>query len=242
MRIRNLVGAAVLMVGTLGAVLVYAGFGDVVSSFPHPGGVGLYGLAWDGSYLWFAGQPASVFLRTNTTGSIVGSFDIGATYTYIRGLTFDGAYLWYSSRDTVGYTYYRITTTGSFVSDFGVLPTFGPGVAWEGPYLWCGPAKVTTGGSFVASFRRPFKMETDQGWYGHKLWLGGPGNHMYNVTTGGSVAASFPVPGGGAAEGTAFDGEYLWVINRDNKWVYRIDIDVVGVDPASMGKVKAIYR
>jgi hypothetical protein len=223
------------------AATAFGGFGDMVSSFPHPGGVGLYGLAWDGSYLWFAGQPASVFLRTNTTGSIVGSFDIGATYTYIRGLTFDGAYLWYSWGDIVmGYHYNRTTTTGSFVGCFGG-PDY-PGVAYDSTYLWCGPAKFTTGGSFVASFRRPFKMETDQGWYGHKLWLGGPGNHMYNVTTRGSVAASFPVPGGGAAEGTAFDGEYLWVINRDNKWVYRIDIDVVAVDPASMGKVKAIYR
>jgi hypothetical protein len=138
------------------------------------------------------------------------------------------------------YTYHRITTTGSFVSRFGG-PGY-PGVTWENPYLWCGPVKVTTGGSFVASFKPPFKMVTDQGWYGHKLWCGGPGNRMYNITTRGSVVASFPVPAAGTAAGTTFDGQYLWLINRDNKWVYRIDIDVVAVDPGSMGKIKGLYR
>jgi hypothetical protein len=221
-----------------------AGFGDVVSSFPHPGGVGFSGLAWDGTYLWFAGQPATHFIRTTTTGSFIGSFNIGGSYSYIRGLTFDGVYLWYSWGDIVlGYDYKRITTTGSFISGFGGLPyTFGPGVTWESPYLWCGPAKFTTGGSFVASFNPPFKLGTDLGWYGHRLWVGGPGNHMYNVTTNGSVVASFPVPAGGKAAGTTFDGQYLWLINDTNKWVYQVDVDVIGVDPASMGKVKALYR
>jgi hypothetical protein len=241
MKTGRIIGAAFLLVGTLGAVLVYAGMGDVVSSFRHPGRTGTAGLCWDGAYLWFAGQPASRFVRTTTTGSFVGSFDIGGTYSYVRGLTFDGVYLWFSWGDIVlGYDYNRITTTGSFISCFGG-PDY-PGVAYEGPYLWCGPTKVTTGGSFVASFRPPFKMETDQGWYGHKLWLGGPGNHMYNVTTRGSVAASFPVPGGGTAAGTTFDGQYLWLINETNNWVYQIDIDVVGINPGSMGTIKGLYR
>ncbi len=219
----------------------YAAFGDVVSSFRCPP-VGRYGLAWDGAYLWFAGQPGSVFLRTNTNGSIVGSFKLGITYTYIRGLTFDGEYLWYSWRDiTWGYDYNRITTTGSYVNCFGGLP-FGPGVTWENPYLWCGPAKFTTGGSFVASFNPPFTLATDLGWYGHKLWGGGPGNRMYNVTTNGSVVASFPVPAGGEAAGTTFDGQYLWLINATNKWVYQVDIDVVGMNAGSFGKIKGLYR
>lgn len=244
MKISNLLGAAFLLVGTVGAVLVFGAFGDVVSSFPHPGTIGTTGLAWDGTYLWFAGGPASHFIRTTTNGSFVASFNIGAGYTYIRGLTFDGEYLWYSWWDlTWGYDYTRITTTGSYISCFGGLPDrFGPGVTWEKPYLWCGSAKVTTGGSFIASFNPPFALKTDLGWYGHKLWAGGGDKRMYNVTTTGSIVASFAVPGDGYAAGATFDGEYLWLINRDNKWVYQIDIDVVGVNPGSFGKIKALFR
>jgi hypothetical protein len=242
MRIMKTLGAAFLLLGTVGAVLAFAGFGDVVSSFAHPRGTGTAGLCWDGTYLWFAGQPSSVFLRTNPTGSIVGSFNIGGGYSYIGGLTFDGEYLWYSWGDIVlEYDYTRITTNGSVISYFGA-GGFGPGVTWENPYLWCETAKCTTTGSFVASFKPPFPLRTDLGWYGHKLWVGGPGNHMYNVTTKGSVVASFPVPAGGEAAGTTFDGNYLWLINATNNWVYQIDIDVVGMNPDSFGKIKGLYR
>jgi hypothetical protein len=227
--------------GLLIAVPTYAAFGDVVSSFSAPPS-SLLGLAWDGAYLWFAGQPGTVFLRTTTNGSIVGSFKIGGSYSYIRALTFDGEYLWYSShRLGESYIYARITTNGSWVSAFGA-GWLGPGVTWESPCLWCGPAKFTTAGSLVASFNPPFKLATDLGWYGHKLWVGGPGNYMYNVTTNGSVVASFAVPAGGEAAGTAFDGQYLWLANDTNKWVYQVDIDVVGMNPGSFGKIKGLYR
>jgi hypothetical protein len=65
---------------------------------------------------------------------------------------------------------------------------------------------------------------------------------MYDVTTNGSVVASFAVPGGGKAAGTTFDGQYLWLINDTNYWVYQIDIDVVGMNPGSFGKIKGLYR
>ena len=84
MKIGNLLGAAFLMVGTVGAVLVFGAFGDVVSSFPHPGTIGTTGLAWDGTYLWFAGGPASHFIRTTTNGSFVASFNIGAGLSLIH--------------------------------------------------------------------------------------------------------------------------------------------------------------
>ncbi len=231
----------VTIITLLAGPSAFGGFGDVVSSFSAPP-ANLAGLAWDGAYLWFAGEPGTVFIRTTTTGSIVSSFYTGGGYSYIRGLTFDGGYLWYSWWNlTWGYSYHRITTNGSSVSRFGA-GWFGPGVTWESPYLWCGPAKYTTGGSFVASFKPPFTLATDLGWYAQKLWVGGPGNRMYNVTTNGSIVATFPVPAGGEAAGTTFDGQYLWLSNLTNRWVYQIDIGVVGVDAGSMGKIKGLYR
>ncbi len=220
----------------------FGALGDVVSSFHHPGLAGTSGLAWDGGYLWFAGEPHPFFVRTNRAGSTVGSFNIGATYTYIEGLTCDGEYLWYSwHRLARPYHYYRITTTGSHVSSFNKAYFVDGGLTWEDPYLWAGPAKLTTTGSLVATFEAPVGLG-DLGWYGHKLWGGGGDKRMYNITTTGSIVASFAVPGDGYAAGTTFDGEYLWLINRDNKWVYQIDIDVVGVNPGSFGKIKGLYR
>jgi hypothetical protein len=223
----------------------YGRLGDVVSSFPVPPNTGTRGLAWDGSYLWFCGGPYAKFLRTTTTGSVVSSFVYGGTPTDYRGLTFDGEYLWFSDSYVGpggGFEYQRLTTTGSFVRRF-ITGAFDPGLAWEPPrYLWLGPFKVTTTGSLISSFNPPFYLNSDLGWYGHYLWNGGPNDRVYKISTKGSVVASFPVPGGAPASGITFDGNYLWLVNPTAGYVYQVDIEVVGVDPGSFGKIKGIYR
>jgi hypothetical protein len=225
------------------AAASWAAFGEVVSSFPVPANTGKRGLAWDGNYLWFCGGPYARFVRTTTTGSVVSSFVYGQTPTDYGGLAFDGEYLWYSDPDPVGgYWYVRLTTTGSRVG-FCFEGYGDPGVAWEPPaYLWVGPLKITTTGSLVASFEPPFYLGDDLAWYGHYLWNGGPDDRVYEISTQGSVIASFPVPGGAAAGGMTFDGDYLWLVNATAGWAYQVDIDVVGVNPGSFGKIKGLYR
>lgn len=245
MKISRLLGAAFLLLGTGGAVFVFGGVGEVVSSFPVPPNTGTVGLAWDGSYLWFCGGPYATFLRTTTTGSVVSSFVYGRWPTEYRGLTFDGTYLWFSDSypgPGGGFEYQRITTTGSYVSRF-ITGFYDPGLACEPPgYLWLGPFKVTTTGSFVSSFKPPFYIGGDLAWYGHYLWTGGPNQRVCEISTHGSVLASFPVPGGAAAGGMTFDGNYLWLVNSTAGYVYQVDIDVVGINPGSMGKIKGLYR
>lgn len=242
MRIRNALCAAFLLIGTVGAFLTLADFGEVVSSFPKPAGPLGRGLAWDGAYLWFCGEPSDLFLCTDTTGSVVGSFRLGVTYTYIEALTSDGEYLWYSWH-MLGrpYYYHRVTKTGSAVFSFmASWPNDRGGLAWEPGqpgHLWGGSAKYTTTGSVVSTFTPQIGLG-ELAWYGHKLWTA-VSNYAYNVTTKGSVVASFKLPNEGGG-GVTFDGSYLWIV-RDG-WVYQFDIDVVGVEPASMGKVKALYR
>ena len=246
MKIRKIIGAAFLMVGTVGAVLVYAGFGDVVSSFPVPANTGTRGLAWDGNYLWFCGPPYGTVVKTTTTGSVVSSFLFGQYPEENWGLTYDGVYLWVSYPyigPGGGLIYARLTTTGSCVRALHT-GAFDQGLAWEPPsYLWAGRYKLTTTGSLVSSFSPPFGFQGDLTWYGHYLWLGGGNRYYYQFTTKGSIVASFPVPGGGGgAGGTAFDGNYIWLVNPMADYVYQVDIDVVGVNPGSMGKIKALYR
>ncbi len=217
-----------------------AGFGDVVSSFDItvPG----KGLAWDGQYLWGLGQPAVRIWRMTTTGSVVSSFKLTpASYGYFHGVTYDGQYLWTAwyrdfdpNSDIVQYT-----TTGSCVGGFRSFAT-NAGLAWENGYLWHGNRKYTTGGSLVRSFTRPFNLK-DLGWDGHYLWSGKKDvDYVYRVSTAGSINASFLSPGG-EAYGMTFDGLYLWLVAK-NGWAYQIDIDVVGVDPGSFGKIKGLYR
>ena len=237
-------GVLSVFVALVYAPAAFSGFGEVVSSFPVPAKTGTRGLAWDGNYLWFCGGPYAKFLRTTTTGSVVSSFVYGQTPTDYRGLTYDGEYLWMSDSypgPGGGYEYDRLTTTGSYVSRF--IAGYDPGLAWEPPrYLWAGHFKVTTTGSFVGSFKLPFYLGSDLAWYGHYLWNGGPNDRVYKISTAGSVLACFPVPGSAAAGGMTFDGNYLWLVNPTAGYVYRVDIDVVGVDPGSFGKIKGLYR
>ena len=47
----------------------------------------------------------------------------------------------------------------------------------------------------------------------------------------------------GRAAGVAFDGTYVWYANYvGTKYVYRITAGDVGVEPASFGRLKALYR
>jgi hypothetical protein len=64
---------------------------------------------------------------------------------------------------------------------------------------------------------------------------------MYRISTLGSVVASFGLPGG--VTGATFDGEYLWAeIWLNPWWTFQYDIGVTAVEPASLGRVKALYR
>jgi hypothetical protein len=111
---------------------------------------------------------------------------------------------------------------------------YGPG------YLWCGFGKYTTAGSFISSFAPPHYFD-DAAWDGHYLWGGGVG-YVFQVRTNGSLMASFTAPDDGDIVSTTFDGLYLWLYNVNNSWFYRVDIEAEGVNPASFGKLKSLFR
>jgi len=226
------------------AAAALAGMGDVISSFKMPVYGGNTGLAWDGQYLWACQDSLICFYRITTAGSFVSSFRVSPDpYGYIYGATYDGQYLWAcESPYGRGKTFFRrFTTAGSLVGGFEKNYESMAGMAWEPGYLWQEEFKYTTSGSLVSSFPKPFFVH-DLAWDGHYLWAGGNGVYMTKFTTTGSVVTSFPVPGGGSATGATFDGNYLWFVSEGAHWAYQVDIEVVGVDPASMGDIKTLYR
>ena len=75
---------------------------------------------------------------------------------------------------------------------------------------------------------------------------------VYCITTTGSIldSAVWPVGGLGpdyGAAGLAFDGEYLWGIHNDGGPIENLALQMryitdIGVKPASVGRIKALYR
>jgi hypothetical protein len=223
----------------MGAAPAFGAFGDVVSSFEMPPITkNCEGLAWDGEYLWTCGSPTVHFVRLTTEGSVVTSFRVtGGEYGMCEGATWDGAYLW-STWAVVNYdvSFTRYTTTGSRVGGFRLNPgqEGTAGLAWENDGLWCTNRKYNTTGSVVGSFPAPFNLY-DLAWDGHYLWSGNK-----QLTTAGSFVQSFAPPVSGIPHGTTFDGNYLWITM--GRWAYQVDIDVVGINPGSYGKIKSLYR
>ncbi len=238
------------------AASAYAGLGSVISSFPLAGTIMAHGVAWNGEYLAVTNYHASgdrTWRHYTTTGSLVGSFDppLGPYSPVQFGAEFDGTYYWGSDLFQQKYVY-RFTTQGSTISSF---PAPDPsGIAWDGSYLWImslygGTVRqYTTGGSVVKSFAvAPIDAGYDMAWDGTYLWcanrpLSGP-NYIFRFTTEGTVVASFAAPGT-FTTGCGCDGRYLWLSdNSGTKSVYQVDGELsYNVAPASLGKVKALFR
>lgn len=221
---------------------LWAGFGSVVASFHMPITLSYYALTWDGSYLWTCGYSSSIFARVTTTGSLVSSFSlIQSPPKFFEGAAFDGQYLWSGMVQTDHGYFDRYTTSGSHVSGFS---TNNPhvGMTWNGVHLLLGNRKYTTTGSFVSSFPYPSRGLSDMAWYHGYIWSGSNTAYVYQATENGAVVGSFVGPNNHGISGLTFDGQYLWAMGSPVGWCYKIDIDVVDVEPGSLGRVKSVYR
>lgn|GEM_PF-1991616 len=247
--------------------IAYAGMGDVLTSWPAPPSTfnRVNGITFEGNYVWVKDRVCETggVVKCTKSGSIVK--EIGFPYHYWNdsyGLAFDGTYLWTIFHQPVGAMlfdhYVKYTTNGSEAGGFVAhpLPAYyrSLSVSWDGQYLWTDErrysqerpdaSKYTTTGTFVASFAMPAYVATAAGYYHNQLWHGGltPGPYIYGSGIGGQVVASFPAPGG-SCYAVGFDGEYLWTADRNTpQYIYKVDIDVVGLNPGSFGKIKGLYR
>jgi hypothetical protein len=76
----------------------------------------------------------------------------------------------------------------------------------------------------------------------NNLWVADrDGKCIRQVTTRGKNVASFPFRGAQPG-GVAFDGTYVWVGDVGANRLHVYEVERVGVGPASLGRVKALFR
>jgi hypothetical protein len=245
------------LAAAVAAGVARAELGSIISSFPLGGYIMAHAVAWNGRYLAVTNYHYSgdrMWRHYTTAGSLVGSFDPPrGPYSPVQyGAEFDGTFYWGSDLFQQKYVY-RFTTQGSTISSF---PAPDPsGIAWDGSHLWIMSLyggvvrEYTTGGSVLSSFTvAPINAGYDMCWDGTHLWCanrptsGGP-YYIFRFTTQGSVVASFAAPGT-FTTGCGCDGRYLWLSdNSGTKAVYQVDAGLThNVAPASVGKIKALFR
>ncbi len=230
---------------SLAAATAWGTFGDVLASFPGPGDNPL-ALAWDGRYLWCTTQfPDRTFRINPNNGSVVSSYATGLGFS-ARGLTWANASL-YDGRYSPNYINRR-NTLGSILSSFPISNYFG-GLSYDGRYLWATSTsprafwRVTTTGSRVSSFAAAF-YPFDPGFVGNYLYCGThqPSHLIYKLTTTGSIVAS-AAPPANYPWGCCSDGKYLWISTTSGSpRVWKLGLGYTAVAPASLGRVKAVFR
>jgi hypothetical protein len=242
------------------AVAAHAHLGEVLASWEVPvPDIYVNGMACDGNSLWLKDtlpeNEGIKVIKCTPSGSLLSSFHlVWQGYLPRYGLTFDGTYLW-----TILQQYLdplrrdiceKYTTTGSAAAAFCPHPFYWGSIALTSNrgYIYTHfphkrlIEKYTASGTLVATYAVPVLFISDMAYYNRQLWYLGGGGLVYGVTLNGPVVASFAAPGG-SCYAVGFDGEYLWTADRSTpQYIYKVDIDVVDVAPASVGRVKALYR
>ena len=235
-----------------------AALGDVVGSFPNPGG-SCGGLGRSNAYLYTTDySPGTIYRVHPTTGSVYNSF-AAAGGSNTRGLAYQfGGYLWQNKAYSSPYTIYRTNEgTGSRYNSYalpsGVTHGSAPLATGDGgsgttriilsDYSARRIYYMTTTGSIASSHAvNQALYEIAYDWRNELIWGGMNTTTVYGFTTNGSLVASFSKPTGNVY-GITYHGQYLWV-GGTSGYIYRQHCPIlnVGVKPASMGKIKAMFE
>lgn len=235
-----------------------AALGDVVGSFPNPGG-NCGGLGRSNTYLYTTDySPGTIYRVHPTTGSVYNSF-AAAGGSNTRGLAYQfGGYLWQNKAYSSPYRIYRTNEGTGSIYNYYSLPS---GVTHGSAPLATGDGGSGTTRIILSDYsaRRIYYMTTTGSiarshavnqalyeiaydWRNQLIWGGMNTTTVYGFTTNGSLVASFSKPTGNVY-GITYHGQYLWV-GGTSGYIYRQHCPIlnVGVKPASMGKIKAMFE
>jgi hypothetical protein len=252
------------------AVPAFGYLGQVVNSFPAPEHYPIaLAIANNWDYLWVFCNTGRyrIYRIHHTSGSINQSYT-SPQGQYTRGLTYstgggvglpDGQYLWmgnysndyvYRCRYSDGYPYTffpaRHDMSGGLaamaIADGGRRPNYMASSSFSPHRIY---QQSLTNGSIYRSFV-PAAVCYDLAWDWRNMliWTGWTGNRVYGYRSTGSLVASFTAPVYNPL-GFCYNGQYLWVSTTSNHYIYRIHCPYPlnsGIEPASMGRVKASFR
>ena len=225
-----------LILSLICSTAAFAGTASIVSSFKSPSSYPA-GIAYYYGYLYHTRSGQAIY-ETTTAGSITNSIPC------IRvGYALDRTVLefWSVSGSIIN----RISTGGSLLRSF-YGPVTNRDIAYGGGFLWVTASttyiyKLTVNGSAVNRWLfsgcNPTGICYDDG----ALWLAERSRgEIWNVTTAGSIIGSYDIPQ--TPWGVATDGEYIWYSVYADGYVYKMLPLTTGIAPASLGKVKVVYR
>jgi hypothetical protein len=227
------------------------------------------GLAWDGKYIWCncrygTGMGSDIYRCVPSTGSAVSSFHTYYLYNKVSGAA---NYRKYAGTDIIEllvyYQFereqyiYRLNFKGEILRSVKITnPPSVWGIADDGTNNWVvgmtsaylpGVFKLNSAGSAISSFGLPDAEYHGIAIQGDFFWVSVmnsgqfPTFGAYKVLTGGSIAASF-----GGFERFVFDCAYenkhLWIVRHDNI-VCCVDVsNAPAVLPASVGRIKVLFK
>ena len=256
--------SVVLTAAALAAGSGYAYLGQVIASFPTPW---TYPIALacgnDASQMWvFCNwNPFQIWRINAETGSVYGSFTKSSTrgLAYSSGGAPGGNYLWIGNVVT-DKLYMCNPTTGSHYRTWALVDDavrgLAPQATGDGGYnpqaiiVTDGDPPYTyyydpTTGSVIRSHANPHAaLDVAWDWRNRLIWGGyGPPHIVYGWNTSGSLVATFAAPSAYPFAMT-YRGQYLWVgCTIPVHHIYKVHCPVfVGVSPASLGRVKALFK
>ncbi len=249
------------------AAVAFGALGDVVASFRSPASQP-YALAYGPGpqylWVWCNTSPYYIYRMNAETGSIHQTMQSYLGYT-TRGLCYQaGGYLWMGDAiyDRVlvcdsnnPMTIYKSIPVGHDMNGGLALHTTGDGglnpsafftsvINPSVPHIY---RNNLTTGSIMSSFKVATGglMDLAWDWRNGVVYGGDPGSYrfVWGYNTNGSLVSSFLAPEAGPL-GMCYSDGYLWVATCLNGRIWKIHCPYPGqkVAPASLGKVKALYR
>lgn len=222
--------------------------GSIVSSFISPARTNT-GLAYEGGYLYLLDRAAvNTMYITTTTGSVVRPFHPSLNPpAYLSGIEKIPTGFWLAG---TGRGIYHTNNIGQIQKTLTNAPGDCKGLAFDGAILYY--AKVTTSawvyrlntnGSVVGSFPSPGARVAGLDYDLPYIWLADDfqNGKVYLVDRGGKVIFRDTIPGV-CPRGVAWGAGYLWVTAWYTRAVYKVEMPNVALAPASLGRVKALYR
>lgn len=202
--------------------------GSVVSWFDSKfivdrSGCGMNYRRWQGQpcleiAVWDEYEKREYVYRLNYKGEIIGSFIVnlpGSGLDYVYSLAFDGTHYWVTDPESEGNSVvHKLTANGTAVGSFAIgQKGYARGIALQGDFFWA-------------------SMDA-----GYEMFFG-----ACKMKSTGSVVASFEY-----LQPDIYDCSYggrnlLWLV-RDRDTVLCVDVsNAPAVAPASVGRIKALFR